>query len=429
MINNKIKLKTKDILIYGILGIPIAFLGFPLYIYLPTFYVENIGLSVGLVGFILLIARLFDMFLDPFIGRFCDIYKSKFNIILFFSTFLVLGLFFLIKPLYYNFFWLFFFSFFTYISYSFVLISYLSLNSVLGNISNSQINNTKLAFSREIFIILGVLISLLLPYLFYVSNDSQKSLELLLYAIIFIFPIVLIPFYFKLKHFEVKQIHTQKSAKSDNFFLLLKSFFINYPNHKKLFFAFLLNNLANALPATLFLFFVKHVLHLEEKTGLFLIIYFFSAIVTFPIWIKLSNKISKKTTWILSIVLACSAFVFVPFLQRGDELYFILICIATGMCLGADMAIPSSIQADVTQEIKEKQEDITGVLFGFWAMITKLALSLALGISFITLEFTNFNIENVNSNSIIAIIILYSILPIIFKISAITFLFKYKMTK
>ena len=47
---NNNNLKSKEILLYGILGIPIAFLGFPLYIYLPTFYVENIGLGVGIVG-------------------------------------------------------------------------------------------------------------------------------------------------------------------------------------------------------------------------------------------------------------------------------------------------------------------------------------------------------------------------------------------
>ena len=106
---NNNSLKSKVIFLYGILGIPIAFLGFPLYIYLPTFYVENVGLSVGVVGIVLLIARLIDMIFDPFIGRFCDIYSTKFNIILFSSFILLFGLFFLIKPVFFNSFWLFFF--------------------------------------------------------------------------------------------------------------------------------------------------------------------------------------------------------------------------------------------------------------------------------------------------------------------------------
>ena len=98
------------------------------------------------------------------------------------------------------------------------------------------------------------------------------------------------------------------------------------------------------------------------------------------------------------------------------------------MCLGADMALPSSIQADVANQTKQKNEDLTGVLFGFWAMITKLSLSLAVAISFITLEFTNFETSNINQNSIVAIIVLYSILPIILKLSSIFLLLKYKET-
>lgn len=418
---NNNPLKSKEIFLYGILGIPIAFLGFPLYIYLPSFYVEHIGLSIGVVGFVLLIARLIDMIADPFIGRFSDIYSSKFNIIFISSFFLLFGLFFLIKPIFHTSIWLFFFSIITYISYSFVLIPYLSLNSIL---SKNEKDNTKLAFSREIFIIIGVLIALLLPYIFLVSSDSKKSLELLLYTILILFPFFALIFYFKLKHLEIKN----ENIIHKNFFISLKLFFRNFPHHKKLFFAFLLNNLANALPATLFLFFVKYVLNLEDKTGLFLIIYFLSAIITFPIWIKLANKISKKSTWILSIIIAISAFIFVPFLNEFDFFYFAIICIITGMCLGADMALPSSIQADVTNQTKQKNEDLTGVLFGFWAMITKLSLSLAVAISFITLEFTNFETSNINETSIVAIIVLYSILPIILKLSSIFLLLKYKET-
>lgn len=409
------------VFLYGVLGIPIAFLGFPLYIYLPTFYVEHIGLSAGVVGFILLFARLVDMVLDPFIGRFCDIYSTKFNIIFISSFFLLFGLFFLIKPIYYNSYWLFLFSIVTYISYSFVLIPYLSLNSIL---SSNETDNIRLSFSREIFIIIGILTSLLIPYIFLVSNNSKKSLEFLLYTILFIFPLVLLVFYRNLKYLEPKN----SKILHNNFFKSLKIFFIDFPHHKKLFFAFLLNNLANALPATLFLFFVKYILILDDKTGLFLIIYFLSAIIAFPFWIKVSNKLTKKMTWILSIIVAISAFAFVPFLKEGDFDYFSIICIITGACLGADMALPSSIQAEVANLTKEK-EDLTGVLFGFWAMITKLSLALAVAISFISLEVANFESQNINQTSIFVIIFLYSILPIILKIFSINTLLKYEMTK
>ncbi len=249
-------------------------------------------------------------------------------------------------------------------------------------------------------------------------------LELLLNIILIIFPIFSLIFYFKLRQKE-KIINEMKQ---NDFLKSINIFFNNFPNHKKLFIAFLLNNLANALPATLFLFFVKHILNLEEKTGIFLIVYFLSAILTFPLWIKLSLKLSKKITWILSMTTACVAFCFVPFLNNFDFSYFIIICILTGMCLGADMALPSSIQADVAQQSKKNNNDISGILFGFWAMITKFSLALAVAISFITLELTSFDTRNVNESSLIAIIVLYSILPIILKALSIILLSKYKLT-
>ena len=128
------------------------------------------------------------------------------------------------------------------------------------------------------------------------------------------------------------------------------------------------------------------------------------------------------------MITACAAFSFVPFLEENDFIYFLIICIITGMSLGADMALPSSIQADVAQESKKINNDISGILFGFWAMITKFSLALAVAVSFITLEFTSFDTQNINENSIIAIIILYSIAPIFLKLISIIFLSKYKLT-
>jgi Na+/melibiose symporter-like transporter len=227
----------------------------------------------------------------------------------------------------------------------------------------------------------------------------------------------------------LKHLENEKSPiLKKEFIKSINIFFNHFPNHKKLFLSFLINNLANALPATLFLFYVKYVLDLEEKTGLFLIIYFLSAMVTFPLWIKLSIKISKKSTWILSMITACCAFIFVPFLQEKDFLYFLIICIVTGMSLGADMALPSSIQADVAQQSKKTNNDISGILFGFWAMITKFSLALAVAISFIILEFTGFDTQNVNEISLIALIVLYSIVPILLKLMSIILLSKYELT-
>lgn len=164
-------------------------------------------------------------------------------------------------------------------------------------------------------------------------------------------------------------------------------------------------------------------MNLEEKSGEFLLIYFFSSIFIFPIWLKLSNKIGLENTWISSIILSIIAFGFVPFLNQGDYIGFILICIFTGMCLGSDMAIPTAIQS----EIASQNENIKGVLFGFWAMITKLALSLAVFIAFVVLDYNLQDIQN-DTYTDLKLVFLYSILPIILKIISLIFIMRYKLT-
>lgn len=60
------------LLAYGLPGLPLAILGLPLFIFLPTFYAETMGLDLATVGLVLLVARLWDVVTDPIIGTMSD---------------------------------------------------------------------------------------------------------------------------------------------------------------------------------------------------------------------------------------------------------------------------------------------------------------------------------------------------------------------
>ena len=407
-------------LIYGVLAIPIAFLGLPLYIYLPTFYVSTVQLDVAMVGIVLFFARIIDMIADPFIGRLNDNHKKRKYMIVFGSVFLIFGFYFLTHPpSTSNTFYLFIFSTITYIAWSLMNIPYLALNAKLGK---DYHDNSKLSFSRELFTILGVLIALLLPFLFEVSNNPQESLFLIFYSFCIVLPLVLFFFLIFIKE-EDSISYTYK------FFESIKKFYKDFNNAKSIFIAFILNNLANAIPATLFLFYVELVLRKPESTGILLITYFLSGVLALPFWINLSKKINKKNTWMISMALASFVFCFVPFLKEGDIFAFALISIISGMSLGADMAIPSSIQADIAQESQKMGNQVSGLLFGFWAMFTKLSLALAVAITFISLDLVGFDKTSPNETSLLTLTLLYSILPVCLKLIALSFVFSFKENK
>ena len=417
-------LGKKEIIYYSLIALPLAIVGMPLYIYLPTFYTTNIGIEVATVGAIIFIARISDVFTDPFFGHLSDKcvqkFKSRKPIMFLGALLLIYSFYSLINPnLEYAKVWLLFYSILIYIAWSMINIPYLTWSA---EISTKYEDKTLLNSSRELFTILGIVTALIIPYIFKVSQDPQKTLDILYYSFIIIF----IPFFL----ITLKKIDIKTNTYSEKFSIKkITNIYKNISDLKFLQIGYFLNNLANALPATLFLLFIEHIIDEKSSSGMILILYFISGLIALPFWSILANKIGKKRAWIYSILLASSAFIFVPFLEAKDLTAFIIISLITGLCLGADMALPTSIQSDLVQKSSKKDKSISGLLFGIWTMITKFSLALAVALSFISLGIFNFETNNPNTQSLIVLTFLYSIIPVILKISAIFFILKYSDKK
>jgi len=213
--------------------------------------------------------------------------------------------------------WLLTFSILVYFGWSLVSIPYYSLGSDLGS---GYEENTKYASFRELFNILGVLLALLLPYLFGIAEYAQQSLLLMNEIIFLSLPIIIVLFFMS--------VNSQKiENKIDSYKDVYRTFINKLKTSKYLFGAFLLNNFANAIPASLFLLYIELVIGAKEQAGLFLLIYFFAGVSALVFWNYLASKTSKKTAWTFSMLNAIIFFSFVPFLGEGDLVYFMIITI------------------------------------------------------------------------------------------------------
>ena len=87
--------------IYALPALPLALPTLVLFIYLPTLYVEQFGLSLAAVGTLLMLARVTDLALDPWIGRVNDNLTSTQQRLLMGTGALIcaLGLFYLTRPI------------------------------------------------------------------------------------------------------------------------------------------------------------------------------------------------------------------------------------------------------------------------------------------------------------------------------------------
>ncbi len=131
------------------------------------------------------------------------------------------------------------------------------------------------------------------------------------------------------------------------------------------------------------------------------------------------------------MIMACAAFVWVPLLQPGQIELFFLICVATGMALGADLALPPAMQADVIDfDSLRTGQDRAGLFFAMWSMSTKLALALAVGLAFPALSALGFvaGAEN-DATALFWLAVIYAWVPTVLKGVAIAIIWNHPMTQ
>ena len=122
-------------------------------------------------------------------------------------------------------------------------------------------------------------------------------------------------------------------------------------------------------------------------------------------------------------------FFLVFFLEDGNFLFFIIISCITGFCLGADLIIPPSIQADITDWHRSKfGEDISGVLFSIITFLNKFAFAVVSIFVFGIMGVLDFDTDGeINTNVRLFIIISYALAPILLKLLAAYLLINFKL--
>ena len=190
-----------------------------------------------------------------------------------------------------------------------------------------------------------------------------------------------------------------------------------------LFTVFVVNGIAAAIPATLFLFFASDRLRLGQQAGLFLVLYFVAAAASLPLWVALAKRLGEARAWMLSMLLAVASFIWAYGLGAGDATAFGVICVLSGLTLGADLALPPALLAAVIHQAGDsgKRE---GVYFGSWNWATKMNLALAAGVSLPLLEWLGYVPGLQSAAGGQALTIAYAVVPCLLKLLAAALLWR-----
>ncbi|MEL6218840.1 MAG: MFS transporter [Pseudomonadota bacterium] len=190
---------------------------------------------------------------------------------------------------------------------------------------------------------------------------------------------------------------------------------------RRLLLAWFVNGAANGLPVTLFLFFVEHRLEAPEAAGPLLLLYFVAAILGVPLWAWLAGRVSKHRAWAGAMLYACAIFLAALALGPGDVVAFGVICVLTGLALGADLSLPPAIQADVVEiDSRATGAERAGLFFAIWQVATKAALALSSGLALLVLAGAGFEATGANDDEALwTLALLYAGAPIVLKLTAV----------
>ena len=396
---------------YGALGLPLAFVALPLYVVLPNHYASEFGIPLATLGALLLGARLLDALADPLIGRWVDgwLSHSARRVLIVATLAAVLlalgfrGLFFppvtggtaLLA-------WCAALLALTYLSYSVLAVLHQAWGARLGG---GEDQRARIVAWREGLALVGVLVASVLP------SVAGLSVTSAVFALALLLGVALLG----------AAPRPQLGAYAASTPSLLAP--LRTPAFKRLLAIYLVNGVASAVPATLVLFFIRDRLQAPNFEPLFLASYFAAGALSMPLWVRAVARFGLGRSWLAGMLLAVLSFAWASALGAGDVVAFTVVCLASGVALGADLSLPGAMLAGVIQRAGHGQQ-LEGAYFGWWNFCTKLNLALAAGLALPLLGLAGYAPGARDPQALQALTLAYCLLPCLLKLLAAALLWR-----
>lgn len=357
---------SRRLLNYALPGLPLASLGLPFYIYAPLWLAEQGGYGYATVGALFFLARVTDVFTDLPTGALVDRLGSRRSLwvggwlLMLLSAGALMGL---AHP------WpsgLLLLSLVTLmLGWTMINVPWLALPVVL-----SHNDDERLAYNsaREAMLLFGTLIAMLAPAVLDASSLPLALAGMLLFLLVAVL---------------LQGSHRPLSgAQHRRFSELLRDSRV-----RALALPWFLNMLANAIPGTVLVLFMREVLQAESLIPAALLSYFLAGLLAVPLWYALARRWGSLNCWRLGLLLSALLFSLAVGLGAGDAYLFIAISVGTGLMLGADQALPSAMQTGLARQLMNESggATIAARLFALWSMLGKAAMGLAVGIGYLWL--------------------------------------------
>jgi GPH family glycoside/pentoside/hexuronide:cation symporter len=431
-VSERVPLSRK--LAYAAPAFALAVVGIPIYVYLPKFYTDVVGIEITALGYILASVRIFDAVTDPPMGYISDRTVSSFGrrrpYIAVGAVFVALFIYLLFHPPQasplFETVWFGICIYALFFFWTVVTVPYESLGPEITFDYNAR---NALFGLRDGLLIAGTLAAAASPAAvqaaFGLAADAEGERTKFFWIAVIYAPLVIGSAWWCVWAIHERPLPETSAAgvwKGIRLVIRNRPFMI-------LISAYTISAIGNNLPATLILFYVQYVLE-SSYADFFLLLYFLTGIVFLPGWVVLARRVGKKRAWLMSIAVNTGAFVGVFFLGPGDAAIYGVLVFLSGIGLGATLALPSSIQADVIDYDElltgERRE---GRYIGLWSISKKLAAAVGVGAGLSILGLAGYVPNAQQPEEVrLALRVLYALVPSVCNLAALVIALAYPIS-
>ncbi len=462
MTDNNDTLSMRTVYAHGTIGLPLAVIGYPLAIWIPAHYAGGLGLSLTVVGFILMMARLTDVVTDPIMGEISDRWRTRFGRrkpwVFLGAPIMMFGVYKLFIP-----------PEDVGVGYMLVYLTLFFLGSTIialphrawgAELSTDYHQRSRVTAAREFYVLTGLLMAATVPMVVEILSDGGGSVGTVLsiiwkdavgaftgelmnkevvdrsaltgpvlmwlaYTIILVLPVCVFIVLTMVK--EPPPGKREKVSIKDGLRYLWK----NGPMRRVLMIALMVifgESFRNAVS----LFFIRDIVGVPT-IGAAYFFYFIAGLGAIPFWLWLGRKIGKHLAFMGTLTLVAVVSFANLFLEYGDYFAFFLLFIVKGFCYGGLQFLPVAMLADVVDvDTARSGGKRAGAYFAVLGLTEKLAVAFGTGFSLMLVGILGFNASGGVAGSteagVLSLRLVYCCGPIFFYSIAMYFIWGYPLT-
>ncbi|TAF13352.1 MAG: hypothetical protein EAZ74_05960 [Alphaproteobacteria bacterium] len=391
-------------------GIPLAFVGLPLYLHVPHVYATVYGVDVAWLGALIMMARMFDAVQDPWIGRWLD--RTSWSL-----SSIMIGAGCVLIPSFVGLFtvpawaeqwimgWMMLMILLVCTSFSIIMIALYAAGILIAP-TNQQ---TQLSSVREGCWVLGLVAAASLPTILVQSWGDRMGYHY--FSLIFI-PIAIIGIGITahaLRSLNTSSINNQEQG---SWRMLVQDRSI-----RRILTLFCINSMPTSITSILFLFYVEDVLDAKDQSGFMLLTYFAASALSLPLWSRASLRFGLMRCLSVGMLLAVFSFSCAYGLGRGDALAFYVICLMSGIAVGADLCLMPALYGNALSVYPQMRN----LGFSLWHFLNKSMMALAAGIVLPVLAWYGYRPSMAGDANIMPLLTAYTLIPCGIKIISVMF--------